>query len=133
MDPQATWTQLVDAYTSHDWEAVLDAAEALQYWLSRHGFPPETVPGKRVGCDWNMVVVQAVCEFTRNLAERVLADPNRIPADVAFSLSCCDCDTPGPSSFEAAVQEGWTLIEFAPEAVAENYFGLCPEHSQQEE
>ena len=133
MDPQATWTQLVDAYTSHDWEAVLDRAEALQYWLSRHGFPPETVPGKRVGCDWNSVVVQAVCEYACDLAKRVLADPNGVPANIPFSMSCTDCDEMGPASFEEAIRAGWTLIEFAPEAVAENFFGLCPEHSQQED
>jgi hypothetical protein len=40
MDPQATWTMLIDAYQSQDWEGVEESAEALLGWLARGGFPP---------------------------------------------------------------------------------------------
>lgn len=129
MDPKATWQQLVQAWTTHEWETVSELAEALQHWINRHGVPPETIPGTRVGYEWNRTVVLAVCELAIGFADRVLADPNGIPAGVPFSLSCTECDTDGPASFVMATKAGWTRIRFTPEAIAENFFGLCPQHS----
>ena len=133
MDPQATWQRLIDAWTAHDWEDVLDAAEALQYWLRRLGYPPETIPDKRMGREWNSLVVQTVCGFAAETAQRVLDDPHGIPVGVPFSLSCRECDAASPSSFPDAVTAGWTRMEFAPESMGENFFGLCTEHSNRKE
>ena len=129
MDPQAAWQLLIDSYIEHDWPQVLEAAEGLMHWIDRGGFPPETVSGRRMGSTWNQHLAQSACEFAADLAERVLADANGIPEGVPFSLSCCECDAGSPATYAEAVDQGWTNIEFAPEGLAENFLGLCPEHS----
>ncbi|REJ90680.1 MAG: hypothetical protein DWQ35_15885 [Planctomycetota bacterium] len=43
MDPNATWTELLQALIDDDWPAAYDAAEALAEWLRRGGFPPQIV------------------------------------------------------------------------------------------
>ncbi|MBX3436988.1 MAG: hypothetical protein KF861_05825 [Planctomycetaceae bacterium] len=40
MDPQATWTELLEALIEDDWPAAAEAAEALAEWLDRGGFAP---------------------------------------------------------------------------------------------
>lgn len=129
MDPQATWKLMIDAFIEHDWLGMQEAAEALMHWMNRGGVPPETVPGRHMGSLWNQHLATATCTFAADLAKRVLADPNGIPTDVPFSLSCCECDFASPDSFTDAIAEGWTGIEFTPEGLAENFLGLCPEHS----
>lgn len=130
MDPQATWQKMIDAFIEHDWDGLLEAAEALLNWMTRDGCPPETVPGRRMGSLWNQQIATATCNFAADLARRVLADPNGIPERVPFSLSCCECDSASPDSFVEAMSEGWTDIEFYPDGLAENFLGLCPEHSE---
>lgn len=49
--------------------------------------------------------------------------------DIPFTLSCADCDVDSPHSYDAAVQSGWTRIQFTPDGWSENYLGLCPECS----
>lgn len=49
--------------------------------------------------------------------------------DIPFTLSCVDCDVDSPPSYDAAVQSGWTCIQFAPDGLSENYLGFCPECS----
>ncbi len=56
-----------------------------------------------------------------------------IPRDVPFTLSCAECDTDSPDSYEDAVQEGWTQIEFDPQGCSENFLGLCPDCRRREE
>jgi len=43
MDPQAAWTNILDALAEGDWPAAHQAAEALAEWLRRGGFPPRIV------------------------------------------------------------------------------------------
>jgi hypothetical protein len=133
MDPQATWQQLIDAFVVRDWHQVQESAEALLDWLRREGFPPETITGRCMGADWNRHVTLAACEFAADLAKRVLTDPNGIPQGVPFTLSCCFCDSEAPATFAAAVEAGWTQIEFVPDGLAENFVGLCPEHSDHDD
>ena len=133
MDPQATWQQVIEAFIDRDWHQVQESAQALLDWLRREGFPPETTAGRSMGADWNRHVALAACEFAVDLAKRVLADPNGIPHGVPFTLSCSACDSEGPETFAAAVEAGWTLIEFVPDGLAENFIGLCPEHSDRDE
>lgn len=129
MDPQATWRDLLDAWFEHDWTRLQEAASDLLSWMDRGGFPPEMFANRQMGAIWNEPMVRAACKFAADLGTRVLANPNGIPKDVPFSLTCFDCDADGPASFGAAVSEGWTDIEFRPESAAENFLGSCPDHS----
>lgn len=56
-----------------------------------------------------------------------------IPRDVPFSLSCTECDCDSPETYEDAVSDGWTQIEYFPEGSSENFLGLCPDCRRQEE
>jgi len=70
MNPQAAWDQLIEAYTQRDWSAVEELAEGLLHWLSRGGFPPQTVPKRAMDRDWNRTVAESACRFARSLACR---------------------------------------------------------------
>jgi hypothetical protein len=49
---------------------------------------------------------------------------------IPFSLICTECDAGMEiRSYEQAVAEGWTNIEYAPDLPMANYLGLCPECS----
>ncbi len=61
-----------------------------------------------------------------------MSDPVFLSNDVPFSLSCYECDSDSPPSYEAAVQAGWTEIQYTPDGLAENYLGLCPECAAKE-
>ncbi len=52
-------------------------------------------------------------------------DPFR---DVPFVVACYECDCDSPDSYEQAMAEGWTQIEYAPEGFSSNFFGYCPAH-----
>ena len=130
MDPQATWQELLDAWREHDWQRMQDASEALLDWLKRGGFPPEVFPTSGMGSEWNQTMVRSACTYMVDLARRVMADPNSIPAGVTFSLSCYECDVESPATYDEAIREGWTEIEFRPECCAENFLGACPEHGE---
>lgn len=125
MDPQASWDRVIDAWNSCDWYTVVDAADALLFWLERGGFAPETTES-HVGADWNRVVAQAACQFALKTATEVIEHPEGIPPSIAFILSCRDCDVDGPLSFEAAIKAGWTSIEYVPTAIRGNFVGDCP-------
>ena len=56
-----------------------------------------------------------------------------IPRDVPFSLSCTECDCDSPDSYEEALSDGWTQIEYYPEGSSENFLGLCPDCRREEE
>jgi hypothetical protein len=43
MDPNSTWTELLQALIDDDWPAAFEAAETLAEWLRRGGFPPQIV------------------------------------------------------------------------------------------
>ena len=139
MDPQVAWQELIDAFHDLDSERVRDLAEGLLHWMAHGGFPPETMavsqlvvgrlsePTRSLGRDWNRSVALAACGYALDLAAKVLQDPNGIPRGVPFTLSCCDCDSGDPESYEEAVAAGWTDIRFVPQSVAENFLGMCPE------
>ena len=139
MDPQVAWQELIDAFHDLDWERVRDLADGLLHWMQHGGFPPETMavskpvdgrqiaPARSLGNDWNRRVAQAACCYALDLATQVLQAPNGIPRGVPFTLSCCDCDSGDPESYEEAVAAGWIDIRFVPQSVAENFLGLCPE------
>ena len=56
-----------------------------------------------------------------------------IPRVVPFSLSCTECDSDSPDTYEGAVSDGWTQIEYFPQGSSENFLGLCPDCRREEE
>lgn len=69
MDPQETWSQLVDAYANSSWPEARDAATALLNWLDRRGFPPKTMRPD-LGPAWDRAVARAACRFVLAKARR---------------------------------------------------------------
>lgn len=132
MDIQQQWKDLLAAWLGLDWPKVKDTADSILEKLERHEVAPFVLPGPQMGDPWNRVVVLAACQHMKGLAEQVIAAPNGIPPDIPFSLSCCECDADGVDSFEHAIAEGWTSIDFYPQGAGENFIGLCPEHSDEE-
>jgi hypothetical protein len=61
MDPQTAWTNLLDACSAGDCEAIEDAAAALMAWLDSGGFPPETIERRVMGPRWNRAVAYTAC------------------------------------------------------------------------
>ncbi|MFO0979079.1 MAG: hypothetical protein U0996_21900 [Planctomycetaceae bacterium] len=137
MDPLAAWKELLNALTDLDWERVLEAAENLVDWIANGGFPPEVIVltgdgqsnlGRFVyGPELNRSVVTSACRFAIQLANGILENHSVRPDGERFRLSCIDCDSNGPESFEEAIRAGWARIQFVPESHSRNYLGVCPE------
>lgn len=125
MDPQATWELLLVAWTRNEWDDVIELASNLLDWLNKEGFAPETCSSHPVGHDWNVVVARAACTFARQRACSVLSDPDGIPENVPFSLTCDTCGNDGPDSHAEAIAEGWTEFQHTPTLVSANFTGLC--------
>jgi hypothetical protein len=126
MDPQQSWNDLLAAWVRRDWEAVLEYCEALIQWLDKDGFPPEFSYPLDLGKDFNRATVRAACEFVFQRASSVMRNPERIPQDVPFTLSCRGCLNEGPSSWSQSIRDGWMRIEYVPNAAIENFLGNCP-------
>ena len=75
MDPQATWNQLLDAYTTCDWEETDACATALLEWLDGGGFPPQIVARTNLGPRFQRILARAVCSFARRQARRARRQP----------------------------------------------------------
>ncbi len=132
MEIQQQWQDLLDAWLGLDWPKVKESAASIVDRLERGDVAPNPLPVLQMGDPWNRVVVLAACQHMKHMAEQVLVAPNGIPPDVPFSLSCCECDADGVDSFEQAIAEGWTSIDFYPQGAGENFIGLCPEHRDEE-
>lgn len=63
MDSQATWEQLLDAYSDHDWESTEESANALLQWLEHGGFPPQTVRHRDLRPPANRLIAMATCHL----------------------------------------------------------------------
>lgn len=74
MDPQATLDMLLEALEAKDWELAAELSEALQTWLARGGFPPDTIGPTSLGTDWHRAIARAICETAMARTER-LASP----------------------------------------------------------
>ena len=79
MDPQTTWNELLQAWSSRKWEAVIELSQALLGWLADGGFPPETQLPNELGADWNREVAFAACQFARQRAQQAIEDLQGIP------------------------------------------------------
>lgn len=62
MDPQATWEELLSAYSTQQFDDATQAAENLSQWLKRGGFPPLTNSLIAPGDELHRVIAQAVIE-----------------------------------------------------------------------
>ncbi len=63
MDPQATLRDLIDAVLDGDEQLVAILVEALENWLRRGGFPPETVGPRSLGDDWHTAITRSICQL----------------------------------------------------------------------
>jgi hypothetical protein len=56
----------------------------------------------------------------------------RLPDDVPFSLVCSECDAGMEiETYDQALAEGWTDIDYAPDLPMANFIGLCPNCREQ--
>ena len=133
MDPQATWIMLIDAWIQREWHDVHELAEALQHWIAKNGFPPDTCGTAGVGQEWNRTVALAVCEMSLRTAAMVLESPNGIPTEIPFTLACVECSNEGPDSFDEAVAGGWTRVSCDANGLSWNFLGWCPHCGNSEE
>ena len=125
MDPQTTWNSLLEEWADGNWLDVFELAEALVEWLSKEGFPPDTMGNRNLGADWNRVLALAMCNFARQRANDVLKSPNQIPSQVPFTLTCAMCNNEGPDTYAEAIEEGWIRIEYDPAGISDNFLGEC--------
>ena len=127
MDPQTTWNELLQAWSSRKWEAVIELSQALLGWLADGGFPPETQLPNEVGADWNREIAFAACQFARQRAQQAIEDSQGIPPAEPLSLVCSHCLSKGPTTCSQAREQGWTNIQYVPTAVGEYMLGICPD------
>lgn len=52
--------------------------------------------------------------------------PSDLPADVPFTLACAQCDVESPETYEEALQQGWTRIQY-DDGPGWNFLGICPD------
>ena len=81
MDPQQTWTDLLDALKQNDHDESRELAEALLEWLRRGGFPPIVVGDESLGADWHRSIAAFICRCVVNrMNENGAAAHRRTPA-----------------------------------------------------
>lgn len=61
MDPQQTWTDMLEALERKQWEAAKELADSLYEWLKKGGFPPVTIGHESIGKRWHHAIAQFVC------------------------------------------------------------------------
>lgn len=74
MDPQATWTELLEAFLNDEWPAACDAAEKLAEWLGRGGFPPHITTALPPEHPLHRALAQVVCEHVLQTSGSADAD-----------------------------------------------------------
>ncbi len=62
MDPQADREELLNCYSRQQFEAAVEAAENLDQWLHRGGFPPTTNQLIAPGDELHRVIARAVVQ-----------------------------------------------------------------------
>ncbi len=75
MDPDATWTMLVDTYREEDWPQVVELSDALLSWLDRGGFTPQKL-SQSWGIDTpaTKVMVVAFCKYANGIGRGEVSD-----------------------------------------------------------
>ena len=109
MDPNQTFTDLMEAMRTEEHDTARDLTLAMQDWLAKGGFCPGGHTRE---------------EIDSYLASVLFRTGNQPP----FSLVCWYCDAgQGIASEEDALAEGWIEIEPAPQLLQANYLGVCPD------
>jgi hypothetical protein len=62
MDPQATWQELLSCLSNEQFADAHDHANALDQWLAKGGFTPQTIPLVAPGDELHRVIAQAVVQ-----------------------------------------------------------------------
>ena len=109
MDPNQTYSELLEAIRTQDHETARELATALRQWLLKGGFYPAQYSFDAV-----------------NHTVAVVLDS--VEGKLPFSLTCWYCDAgQGILSKAEAQAEGWIEIEPAPQLLQANFLGVCPE------
>lgn len=66
MDPQQTWTDMLDALKCKRWDDAKEAADELYEWVRKRGFPPTTVGDESLGVEWHRTIASFVCLIVAN-------------------------------------------------------------------
>ncbi len=74
MDPQACWTELLNALAGRESPAAIEAAETLAEWLRRGGFPPRTLPQLPQNHPLQRVIARTVCDQVLQATDHHRAD-----------------------------------------------------------
>ena len=73
MDPQKSWTEMLDALKQENGDEAREFADALLEWLRIDGFPPVTVGDESLGKKWHTTIASFVCHFVRTRSKEVLS------------------------------------------------------------
>ena len=76
MDPDAALRELLDAVMANDAELVEVLVQALQHWLNRGGFPPQTLGSQELGADWHRTMTNCVCNLATGQVQSRSAGQN---------------------------------------------------------
>ena len=71
MDPQQTWTDMLDALKRKEWNEAKELADALHAWLRKGGLPPTTVGDASLGHQWHKTIASFTCLAIANKADDV--------------------------------------------------------------
>lgn len=71
MDPQQTWTDMLEALKNKQWDEAKELADALYAWIGKGGFPPTTVGDESLGKNWHKTIAHFTCLAVTNKAEEV--------------------------------------------------------------
>jgi len=65
MDPDASLRDLLEAMEAGDCDQVSELADALANWMSRGGFPPQTIGPSTLGIEWHAAVTTALLKLAK--------------------------------------------------------------------
>jgi hypothetical protein len=72
MDPQQTWTEMLEALKRKEWDDAKELADALYEWIRKGGFPPVTVGDESLGKNWHKTIASFTCLVTANKVDDVM-------------------------------------------------------------
>ena len=71
MDPQQTWTDMLDALKQRQWDDANELAGSLYEWIRKGGFPPTTVGDGSLGKRWHKTIASFTCFAVANRMEQI--------------------------------------------------------------
>lgn len=131
MDPDETWRLLGEACSKMDWPAVVEFATALMEWLEKGGFPPRMANLAASDQEVSKTAVFAACRYSLEWANESLAKHGG-NSDTRFNVACIYCNDQGPESYIAALDEGWSYLNYDPQSASSSFLGKCPNCRRQQ-